>query len=94
MIIVVQDAVRFFLLSELRIRVYVDYMNLFQKEISIDLLERNTNVHELLKVYMEKVHLELSVTRGDKRNSSMWDLFQPEFGGTKPQAHAPRRDKD
>ena len=59
-----QDDMRyvFYVSLYLRTRVSVDDMNPSQKGMSCDLPERSRNLYELLKVEMEKVHLELSVT--------------------------------
>ena len=42
-------------LPELRFRFFMDDMKLFQKGISMDLLEKTRNLDELLKVEMDKV---------------------------------------
>ena len=66
--IVKQDATGsvFDVLLELKNRVDADDMKLFMKGISIDLSEGTRNFHDLLKVEIQKVHLELSVTKGGK----------------------------
>ena len=48
-----------------------------QKGMSCDLPERTTNLYELLKVEMEKVHLELSVTLSDKEGKSKRVVSHP-----------------
>ena len=64
-----QDAMKsvFYVFPEMRIRVHVNGMRLFSKGISMDVPERTRKLYEPLKIGTKKVHLEESVSKGDKK---------------------------
>ena len=49
-------------------------IKVFQKGISMDLPERTGKLYDLLKVEMENVHLDLSVTKGGKQGESKLEV--------------------
>ena len=74
-----QDAIGcvFHVFPEMRIRVYVNGMRLFFKRISMDVPERTRKFYEPLKIGTKKVHLEESVTKGDKESKSKLEVSDP-----------------
>ena len=54
--------------------VYVDNMKLSQHGISCDSLERTRKLYEMLKVTMETLHLEFSVTESGKEGEQVGGL--------------------
>ena len=73
------DAMRsvFYVFPEMRIRVHVNGMRLFFKGISIDVPARTRKLFEPLKIGTKKVHLEESVSKGDKESKSKLEVSDP-----------------
>ena len=63
-----------FCFLKIRIGVRVADMKVFQKGMSMDLPERTRKLYDLLKVEMENVLLELSVTKGGKQGESKLEV--------------------